>query len=56
MLPRPDEGYDTSFLRPTVGSSDTGHYDIVLVESSEGEPTPNQTSRSTSIPMELRLP
>jgi hypothetical protein len=35
VLPGLDETYDTSFLRPTVGLSDAGHYDIVLVESSD---------------------
>jgi hypothetical protein len=51
MIPGPDKRYNALFLRPTVGSSNAGHYDIVLVEFSKGEPTPSQSSRSATVPM-----
>ncbi|KAG8804649.1 hypothetical protein FRC17_005916 [Serendipita sp. 399] len=49
-LPPIEEDFDSSVFGPSVGSTDVGHYEVVLVDSSDGVSSIESSTRSTSIP------
>ncbi|KAG8749504.1 hypothetical protein FRC14_001307 [Serendipita sp. 396] len=51
-LPPIEEDYDSSVFGPSIGSSEGGHYEVVLVDSSDGKSSITRSTRSTSVPIQ----
>ncbi|KAG8783781.1 hypothetical protein FRC20_005142 [Serendipita sp. 405] len=48
-LPPIEQDYDSSVFGPSIGSSEAGHYEVVLVDSSDGKSSITRSTRSTSV-------